>query len=393
MYGLLGIVAIWAAAGWAVRRDIARAWSEPCLKDPVLVFEGDDWGYGPVGQADALRDIARVLASHSDFAGCHPVMTLGIVLAGPDAARPDEPEALLALDHPDLAPVLDAIRAGVRDGVFALQLHGMQHFHPQVLMRACRDDVALQAWRRQSLPATEDLPAPLQSRWTDASTLPSRDLPAADIVARVAEEVSTFVRCFGRLPRVAVPPTFVWSDTVERAWAAEGVQVLVTPGERYERRGADGLPEDTGHRYRNGQRCESGLLAMVRDDYYEPVRGHRAARGLASLAVKAAQRRPLLLETHRSNFVGRHARHAESLQAIDDLLTQALSRVPALRFLSVEALAGHYGNAASSPLFDRSLPTRLRALALRVLDSGRRRKVAALLVGASVLIAVAGVLG
>lgn len=389
MYGLLGALLLWGGACWAVRKDIARAWAEPCLKHPVLVFEGDDWGYGTLDQAQALDDIARVLAGHRDRAGRHPVMTLGIILAGPDAARPDDPAAATGLDHPELAPVLTAIRAGAARGVFALQLHGMQHYHPQVLDHACSRDSALQAWRRQPLPATEDLPSPLQSRWTDGSVLPSRDLPLQDIAARVAEEVAAFVRCFGEAPRVAVPPTFVWNDAVERAWVEGGVAVLVTPGERYERRGADGLPQDTGLLYRNGQRCGSGLLAMVRDDYYEPVRGHRADRGLAALAVKTAQRRPLLLETHRSNFVGRHARHADSLQAIDTLLSAALRQAPDLCFMSVEALAAHYADPAS-PLFDRSPGVRLRALAARVLDSGRRRKVAALVAGAGVLLAIAG---
>jgi hypothetical protein len=218
----------------------------------------------------------------------------------------------------------------------------------------------------------------LQSRWTDASSLPSRALDEADISRRATAEVSTFARIFGLMPAVAVPPTFIWTDAVEAAWAAAGVRALVTPGERYEMRGADGLPVDSGRLYRNGQRCASGLTALVRDDYYEPVRGHRAGRGLEALARKWAQRRPLLLETHRSNFVGRHARHQDSLQAIDSLLAEARKRYPALCFVSVEALADAYA-AGESALLDHGLPARLRALPARLLTSGRRRKVVLLL--------------
>lgn len=378
MYGLFGAVLLWAMALFCVRRDLARAWAEPCLRQPVMVFEGDDWGYGPVEQADALRDIARVLSAHADAQGRHPVMTLGVILAGPDDARPDDAEACVELDDARLAPVLAEMRAGVARGVFSLQLHGMQHYHPAVLDRACAGDPALRAWRRQTFPATEDLPSPLQSRWTDASSLPSRALDEADISRRATAEVSTFARIFGLMPAVAVPPTFVWTDAVEAAWAAAGVRALVTPGERYEMRGADGLPVDSGRLYRNGQRCASGLTALVRDDYYEPVRGHRAGRGLEALARKWAQRRPLLLETHRSNFVGRYARHQDSLQAIDSLLAEARKRYPALCFVSVEALADAYA-AGESALLDHGLPARLRALPARLLTSGRRRKVVLLL--------------
>lgn len=381
MFGLIGIGLLWGVFGWVLRRDLGAAWAEPCLRAPVLVFEGDDWGFGPPEQADALRDIAAVLRRHADIEGRPPVMTLGVVLSGPDPERPDDPEAGLRLDHALLRPVLESMTAGVRDRVFALQLHGMQHYHPAVLDSACREDPALAAWRCQPLPATEDLPSPLQSRWTDASVLPSRPLDAADIRQRAAAEVAEFVRVFGHPPAVAVPPTFVWNDQVEAAWVAAGVRVIVTPGERYEARGGDGLPVDTGRLYRNGERCPSGLTALVRNDYYEPVRGHRAPHGLEALARKWRQRRPLLLETHRSNFVGRHARHADSLQALDELLARASRDFPDIRFLSVEALAAAYADGGG--LIDRRLSVRLRALIARVLLPGRRRKVALLLAGVS----------
>lgn len=390
MYGLIVIGLLWAAFLFMLRRDLASAWAEPCLRAPVLIFEGDDWGFGPSAQADALRDIAGVLRRHADVEGRHPVMTLGVVLSGPDPERPDEPEAGLRLDDAPMRPVLDSIADGVRDRVFALQLHGMQHYHPAVLDRACSGDPALAAWRRQPLPATEDLPSPLQSRWTDASVLPSRPLEAADIRQRATAEVAEFARVFGQPPAVAVPPTFVWNERVESAWAAAGVRVIVTPGERYEARGSDGLPMDSGHLYRNGQRCASGLMAVVRNDYYEPVRGHRAPQGLEALARKWRQRRPLLLETHRSNFVGRHARHADSLDALDGLLVQAKQHFPEVRFLSVEALAAAY--AGRNGLIDRRPWVRLQALIARVLLPGRRRKVALLLCGLSALALLGAVL-
>lgn len=390
MYGLIVIGLLWAAFVFLLRRDMAVAWAEPCLRAPVLVFEGDDWGFGPSAQADALRDIAGVLRRYADVEGRPPVMTLGVVLSGPDPARPDEPEAGILLDDAAMRPVLDSISEGVRDRVFSLQLHGMQHYHPAVLDLACRADPALAAWRRQPLAATEDLPSPLQSRWTDASVLPSRPLAPADIRLRATAEVNEFARVFGRPPAVAVPPTFVWNDTVEAAWAAAGVRVIVTPGERYEARGRDGLPVDSGHLYRNGQRCASGLMAVVRNDYYEPVRGHRAPHGLEALARKWRQRRPLLLETHRSNFVGRYARHQDSLQALDELLARATRDFPDIRFLSVETLAAAY--AEGGGLIDRRLTVRLQALIARVLLPGRRRKVALLLCGLSALALLGAVL-
>lgn len=377
MYWLLAVFFLWALAIHFLRREIAAAWAEPCLRYPVMVFEGDDWGYGPLEQADALRDIAAELARHRDVTGRHPVMTLGVILAGPGpAATADDAlgAARVTLQDARLKPVCDAMVQGVRAGVFDLQLHGMEHYHPAVLTRAAHMDPQVRAWVAGApFVETEQLPSPLQSRWTDASSLPSKALDEGDIRARVAAEVAMFRQCFGALPEVVVPPTFVWNECVERAWAEQGLAVLVTPGERYEMRGTDGLPADTGINYRNGQRCASGLIAVVRNDYYEPVRGHRADRGLAGLAAKWAQRRPLLLETHRSNFVGATAQHAESVRAIGDLVSAALRAQPELRFPTVAELAQHY--VRGGELIDPRLRTRVTALLHRLDRPGRRRKI------------------
>lgn len=377
MYWLFAVFVLWAVAIHFLRREIAAAWAEPCLRHPVMVFEGDDWGYGPLGQAEALRDIAAELGRYRDLTGRHPVMTLGVILAGPGAAgTPDEALGAkrITLEDTRFKPVCDAMAQGVSAGVFDLQLHGMEHYHPAVLTRAAQLDPRVRAWVAGApFVETEQLPSPLQSRWTDASTLPSKALDEGDIRARVAGEVAMFRQCFGAVPEVVVPPTFVWNECVERAWAEQGLAVLVTPGERYEMRGADGLPVDTGIYYRNGQRCASGLLAMVRNDYFEPVRGHRADRGLAGLAIKWTQRRPLLLETHRSNFVGATAQQTESVRAVGDLVSAALRAQPNLRFLTVAELARHY--AQGGGLIDPRLRIRLMALLHRLDRPGRRRKI------------------
>src|SRR6266511_4414604 len=71
----------------AYRRALSAAWREPVLRVPVLILESDDWGYGPVEQAQRLDQIGALLARFRDSRGSHPVMTLGVVLAGPDTER------------------------------------------------------------------------------------------------------------------------------------------------------------------------------------------------------------------------------------------------------------------------------------------------------------------
>lgn len=359
------------------RRDLWALWREPMLRDPVMIIESDDWGAGPVAaQATALNRLAEVLSRYRDQNGRHPVMTLALVLAVPDgrAISLDGQYHRLQLDDPLFAPVLQAIERGRAAGVFALQLHGMEHYWPAALMAS--SDPAVKAWLTAEPPGTtEKLPSPLQSRWVDASVLPSRPLEPAVVEAAIKEETGLYQCLFGEPPRVAVPPTFVWTETVERAWARAGVECVVTPGLRSACRNAEGLPDcDSGPFYNNqpGQ----GVAYLVRDDYFEPERGHRAERGLQALAHKWDERRPCLLETHRSNFIGDAASATRSLAEIDRLYALALAHHPGLRFASSEEL-GRALRDGDSAWIEENVRVRLaawlsRARALRGYWKGAR---------------------
>ncbi|GAB4178116.1 MAG: hypothetical protein OHK0026_04650 [Rhodocyclaceae bacterium] len=362
----------------AFRSEIVRAWREPVLGEPVLIFESDDWGYGPLEQAQRLGEISALLARHRDATGHPAVMTLGVVLAGPDGARIGAGSCTryhrLTLADARYDRLREAMREGERSGVFALQLHGMEHYWPPVLMRAAASHAGVREWiTSQGPPRTEDLPAPLQSRWIDAASLPSHPLPEGDVEQGVEEEVAAFRAVFGRTPEVAVPPTFVWSPEVERAWARAGLTCLVSPGRRYHGRDAGGRPVSDGVPIANGQRAED-MVCVVRDDYFEPALGHRAERALAQLEAKTRLGRPCLLETHRMNFLGDPALAARSLAELDRVLAAARARWPGLRFLPTAELAGHL--AGRTWPVDTRLAPRLNCLVARLAAIARLRKLA-----------------
>jgi hypothetical protein len=349
------------------RRELVALWREPVLRHPVLIIESDDWGAGPVEpQATALNRLVDVLTQYKDCTGRHPVMTLAVVLAVPDGPkiRATGQYHRITLEDPMFAPVLAAIERGRKAGVFALQLHGLEHYWPPALMAST--DPAVRAWLEADPPATtERLPAHLQSRWVDASVLPSRPLSAEEIAQAVHEEVELYTRIFGERPRVAVPPTFVWNEAVEAAWAREGIEVVVTPGLRSACRNAQGLPDcDTGPLH-NGQQGQ-GVTYVVRAEYFEPERGHRPERALAALAARTEQGRACLLETHRSNFLD--VTRELALQRLDALLAQATAAWPGLRFIDTAGLASALRTGEpgwiETALGGRLLVWRARVLAL-----------------------------
>jgi hypothetical protein len=320
------------------RRRLLGCWREPVLREPVLILESDDWGAGPTEQAGALRRLAELLGGVHDAAGRPAVMTLGVVLADIDRAvwRRNGTYAARTLAADERGAILQAMRDGIAAGVFAPQLHGMEHYWPAALLRRAAVDERVRAWLADEAATTEALPDELQSRWVDAATLPSTPLPAQRIRAAVAEEAGLFAGLFGASPSVAVPNTFVWNDDVERAWAECGVRHVITPGSRYEGRAADGTLVASRRAIANGDAGTDGLRYLVRDVYFEPARGHRAEAVVAEAARRFAFGRPALIETHRFNYLGNAA--DDSLAALGELLRMATARFPRLRFIRAEAL-------------------------------------------------------
>ena len=335
------IIMLWALVLLAFARPLRARWREPVFRYPALVVESDDWGAGPLAQTEALRGIASVLQSFRDSTGRFAVMTLGIVFEVPDTERLAR-EGMTSyrgrgLDDACFEPLWRVIQSGVASGVFAPQLHGQCHYWPQALMTAAQSDDRVRAWLTGvPLAPTEDLPAHLQTRWIDASQLPSRALDAAQIAAAADEEAASYKKLFGRSPEVAVPTTFVWNGEVESAWKRAGVEVVITPGRRATSRDAAGHTAGVDRRMLTGDRSDAGQCYLVRDVYCEPALGHSAQRLVDGLVERTRQGRACLVEMHRINFM---RQMDQSLRTLEAAMALSLDRYPNLRFSTPLELA------------------------------------------------------
>jgi len=330
------ILLLWAAVLLAFSGPLAARWREPVLRHPVLIIESDDWGAGPLAQADALTRLSALLQRVRDRSGHPAVMTLGVVLEVPDGPRVaasgcTEYHALPLADA-RFDSVRAAMQAGIDAGVFAPQLHGQCHYWPPAVMEAAKSDASVRDWLTASEPAsTEDLPSPLQSRWVDASMLPSRALAPEAIQQAVVAEAASYQAVFGSAPQVAVATTFVWNEAVEADWAQAGVEVIITPGRRATCRNAAGQPACEDAIMLTGERSLAGQTYLVRDVYFEPTLGHAPQRLVEGLQARTRLGRACLVETHRFNFI---QALDSSLSALETGLIAALAASPNLRFIS-----------------------------------------------------------
>jgi len=335
------LLALWAGVLLVFAGPLAARWREPVLKHPVLVIESDDWGAGPPEQAGALVRLSELLQRFRDHTGRPALMTLGVVLEVPDGARIAASNCVeyhgLRLADARFDDVRAAMQAGIAAHVFAPQLHGQCHYWPPAVLAAAQSDDSVRGWLVASVPAaTEHLPSHLQSRWVDASSLPSRELAPEAIRRAAASEAADYRAVFGCAPRVAVATTFVWSEAVEVAWAQAGIEVIVTPGDRATCRTATGQPGCVDRSMLTGEHSLSGQTYLVRDVYFEPALGHAAQRLADGLVARSRQGRACLVETHRFNFL--QAGEA-SVASLETGLKAAFAACPTLRFAAPLELA------------------------------------------------------
>jgi len=343
-YITLLLILIWGALLGYYARDLRRSWREPVLRYPVVIFESDDWGAGPLDQARTLKQLHKIMARFKDELGRTSVATLGVILATADTRSIRDAGGAVyfstSISEPIYAQLREVMDEGVRQGVFALHLHGMEHYWPQTLMQAAAKDTYVRDWlQTDGIPSTESLPSPLQARWTDASVLPSLALDDTPLRAAITEEASLFTTCFNKRPRVAVATTFVWTEEVEAAWAKEGIDVIITPGVRYTCRDASGKPGGEDKRMLNGELSKNGQLYLVRDVYFEPILGHTPERLVSDTRERARLGRPCLVEMHRFNFIGTAENCDKSLHVLEAALEQLQHTFPEIRFMTSLELA------------------------------------------------------
>lgn len=335
------ILVLWMAVLLAFAGPLAARWREPVLRHAVLIIESDDWGAGPLAQADALTRLSALLQRVRDRSGHPAVMTLGVVLEVPDgtriAATGGSEYHAMPLSDARFDNVRDAMQNGIDAGVFIPQLHGQCHYWPPALIEAAKSDANVCDWLMAPAPAaTEDLPSALQSRWVDASVLPSRALPPEAVQQAVIAEASSYQAILGNEPQVAVATTFVWNDMVEAAWAQAGVEAVITPGRRATCRNGAGQPGCVDATMLTGERSLAGPTYLVRDVYFEPALGHAPQLLVDGLLTRARQGRACLAETHRFNFL---QSLDASLATLDAGMNAALKACPNVRFIAPLELA------------------------------------------------------
>jgi hypothetical protein len=159
-----------------------------------------------------------------------------------------------------------------------------------------------------------------------------------------------------------VPTTFVWTDDVERAWKAAGVNVVITPGRRATFRDATGKLAGVDRQMLTGETSDAGQCYLVRDVFFEPALGHSVQRLVDGLSARARQGRACMVEMHRFNFLRQADRSVSALRAG---IESCLGRFHDLRFTTPLEIA-RCARQDDMALLETAFRARLRAWLARL---------------------------
>jgi len=316
-------------------------------KEPVLIFESDDWGlirhasarllrqWGEPGEwADEeletpqeLERLYRVLNGYTDLTGRPACFVSNFVVANPDfeAIARDHYTTYYDLSISQTSP--DDLKAGWYDGyqrrVFYPQYHARAHLWPgrwlrdlrtdapgarQLLDARCYGGLSLlhgQGWRYHS----EYLNWDTGEDWSDAS-----------LDSWLNHGQALFQAFWGYYSRSTIPPHYLFTPQTCRSWRKTNIQFI--QGCNYRILRSPGKPTDQriSISHALGEHSPEGLTLVSRNVKFDP-RPQRPKHGvetaLRQIEVAFRHRIPAIVDTHRINYTGTWGNQAvEALAAL-----------------------------------------------------------------------------
>jgi hypothetical protein len=282
----------------------------------------------------------------------------------------------------------------MQNGTLVPQLHGIEHLNLSALTRlgANNDARVSAAFNEDDWWDWETLDSPLQGHYVDGSALPTTPLTIEQTRTLVQDAVDAFQRIFG-IPSIStVAPCYLWDEQTEQAWAAHGIRYIQTAGYRCPGRSGDGTYQQDLSEIRVGDDSGSGQLYLLRNAMYEPVDGRKADGCLVQAMRAYRQGLPVVISTHRYNYTRSETECNDSLQGLDQVLTQLESNHGNCRYLSSAELGGWLETpeqSLTSPANQSTWPTlkrlsglsKLRAFLLRLWYRHAKLRVVAIVTG------------
>lgn len=353
---------------------------------PVIVFESDDWGatrlfnnaetldnniiflnsmwskrykdyiHATLESPADLKKLFAVLNKHRGADQLPAVFTANYVMCSPDyeKIKEDQYNRFYNLCLPavpkswERGDFLSTAREGIQAGVWVPEYHGMLHANPNIFMERLNsfDNTTRQLFDTESYAGM------------NGENCPEYD-PKVSIDqqrAMIKEGIGIFIKVFGTAPTSSVSPFYVWQQRTEEILASQRVRVI--QGKNVHTMRGEALIDklmgkvlnisgyrssNRGWQIRMGDRnVKTGLTYLLRNVKFEPMvlkESENIDDIVGTILQLLAANQPVVVSTHRFNYVSLDPRKNVYIRLLDDLLRKIERVRPDVVYLTDSELA------------------------------------------------------
>lgn len=338
----------------------------------IVVIESDDWGSIRMSSLDSFEKLRQagvnvdggdskrynsndtlatsedldalfnVLVRFNDKNGNYPVFTAISLTSNPDFERIagsdfQEYHSELftsTLEKYNRADAYEYWVQGAKEGLFVPELHGREHLNVTSWMRALkvRDEHTMLAFNHGVWGIRRTSKNAINYQAAFDVQYPGDELSQVDILKKA---IDNFEVLHDRRARYFVPPNGPFSNHLLKTLQDGGIKFLSTAKIHNEPLG-NGL-------YRKHFRVLGGvtgeLCFITRNAFFEPnAEGDQYSlkNCLKDISIAFALRKPVVLSTHRANYIGSLNRNnrVNSLNQLSELLNSIIKLYPDVEFLT-----------------------------------------------------------
>ncbi len=313
--------------------------------EPILVFESDDWGmerkssakliqkFGQPGewaeeQTESVEDLQKLyetLERHRDTRRRPACFTANFIMANPDFDRIERDAFLHYHDVPLDVSLSESIRqqykAGIDRKCFSPQYHGRRHFWAETWLKDLRENVpgSRELFTERCHGGLSLLKGEGWRYHSEYVDWGSGAIEAEEtILHSMKGDFDVFEKLFSYKPLSAIPPHYIFTSEVEKAWKRLGIRYVQGAGYRLVRE-KNGSTRTRSHYL--GEVSPENLIYSIRTVKFDPRPSRPAHQWQAAFRqIESCFKHglPAIVDTHRMNYTGIY--RDEGLHQLDALL-------------------------------------------------------------------------
>jgi hypothetical protein len=313
------------------------------FKESIVVIESDDWGKHGFGDAgsdfldnekrtdwsyDRLETVEEVnalnelLSSYKRNGHESPRFTLNTIVANPNVSSTIESNyeelKLSTIDVSD-PKLIEAYKTGMKNEVFLAQYHGRLHYNPELYLESLKSNEVVRTLFENNVSGGLENFKETQLAYYSEYFNFLTNKESLGLANWISTGLREFQNIFGYQSQSTIAPNYVISK--------KGIEMLSELGVKYLQGSNKLISKKEGKEFYSnyclGAKGSNGLVHLVRNVKFEPCRSKAEWQSefcKKSIINLFSNNIPVVLDTHRINYVGENAERSRAeLKKILDL--------------------------------------------------------------------------